>query len=187
MNKTTVALTDEQYRNLIDAIRSGFIGCRPSDRAATCLMLEANLGLRISDILNLRLDDIIADGDRFRLDIVEQKTGKKRTFTVPIQIRSYLQNYCRRYGIRPEDRIFDISERQVQHKLQQAADYLGYNRIGTHSFRKFFATRIYVNNNYNIVLVQKLLQHSDSTITQRYIGLGSEELENALKNNLEII
>lgn len=182
-----MALTEEQYRNLIDTIRTGFLNCRPSEKVATCLVLEANLGLRISDILELRLDDIIADGDRYRLDIVEIKTKKRRTFTVPIQIRSYLQDYCLRHSIRPDEKLFDISERQVQRKLQQAADYLGYKRIGTHSFRKFFATRIYLNNNYNIVLVKELLQHSTATITQRYIGIGHQELENALRNNLEII
>ena len=32
--------------------------------------------MRISDILNLRLDDIVRDGDRYRLEIVEQKTAQ---------------------------------------------------------------------------------------------------------------
>ena len=54
-------------------------------------------------------------------------------------------------------------------------------------FRKFFATEIYVNNNYNIILVQQLLQHSSAAITQRYIGISSKELEDALAGHIELL
>ena len=84
MNKRTVALTVDQYHEIIDTMRTGFSGCRANNRIATALIIEANLGLRISDILTLKLDDIVKDGDRYRLDIIEQKTQKKRTFTVPL-------------------------------------------------------------------------------------------------------
>ena len=39
--------------------------------------------------------------------------------------------------------------------------------ISTHSFRKYFATHIYINNNYNVALVRELLQHSDLKTTQK--------------------
>lgn len=64
-------------------MKKGFSGSRPHHEIATALMLEANLGLRISDILKLRLSDIVKDGERYRLAITEQKTGKARVFTVP--------------------------------------------------------------------------------------------------------
>ena len=43
---------------------------RGNNRIATALVIQANLGLRIGDILNLRLQDIIRDGDRYRLNIM---------------------------------------------------------------------------------------------------------------------
>lgn len=186
MNKKTVALTREQYNEIIDTMRTGFSGCRPNNRVATALVLEANLGLRISDIIRLKLKDIIRDGDRYRLDITEQKTNKKRTFTVPIEIYTYLQQYCLDNDIKPNTMIFAISERAIQKQLKIVCDYLGYDNISTHSFRKFYATEIYVNNNYNVSLVQQLLQHSSPMITQRYIGIGTQELEQAIKNNLNL-
>lgn len=67
-------------------MKQGFTGCRPNERVATALVLEANLGLRISDIIHLRLADIVKDGERYRLSIVEQKTKKARTFTVPLAL-----------------------------------------------------------------------------------------------------
>ena len=78
MNKKTKALTTEKYKEIIQTMREGFCGCRPNERIAIALVLEGNLGLRISDILNLRLADIVRDGDRYRLEITEQKTQKKR-------------------------------------------------------------------------------------------------------------
>ena len=83
--------------------------------------------------------------------------------------------------------IFPITERAVQKHLQKVVDYLGYgDSIGTHSFRKFFATEIYKNNNYDIVLVQKLLQHSSVATTQRYINVEAV-VEAALQNHVNLL
>lgn len=89
MNKKTKALTTEQYKEIIQTMREGFTGFHPNERVATALVLEGNLGIRISDIVNLRPCDIVRDGDRYRLEIVEQKTGKHREFTVPLVVKQY--------------------------------------------------------------------------------------------------
>lgn len=186
MNKKTVAVTTEQYREIISTLRNGFAGCRPNERVATALMLEGNLGLRISDVLRLRLADIVRDGERYRLDIIERKTRKARTFTVPLALYQFIRCYCIDHGIGPEDVIFPISERAVQKQLKLVCDYLGFVGISTHSFRKFYATEIYKNSNYNIALVQQLLQHSSSAVTQRYIGIGTLEIEQAIERHLQL-
>lgn len=192
MNKKTVALTDKQYRKIIETIQSGFV-CRdghvvrPNKRIAMALSLEANLGLRISDVLQLRLSAIIRDGGRYRLDITEKKTKKKREFTVPIEIYSYIQDYVLENGINPAAKLFDISERTVQNHLQLVCGYLGIENVSTHSFRKFFASSIYINNGYNIELVRVLLQHSSIATTQRYIGLQSRQVEDALRNHIKLL
>lgn len=78
MNKRTIALTTEQYKEIIQTMREGFCGCRPNERIATALVLEGNLGLRISDILSLRLSDIVRDGDRYRLEIRDNRTENEK-------------------------------------------------------------------------------------------------------------
>ena len=65
MNKKTVALTSEQYKNIITSMKEGSAFFRPNERIATALVLEGNLGLRISDIVRLRLADIVNDGGRY--------------------------------------------------------------------------------------------------------------------------
>lgn len=183
-NKKTLALTEEQYREIIDTMESGFLGSRPNHKIATALRLEANIGIRISDVLNLTLDDIVYECGRYRLDITEQKTQKKREFTVPLEVVEYIRRYCKENKIADNEKIFDLSERAVQKHLKLVCDYLGYEGISTHSFRKFFATSIYKNNDYNIVLVQKLLQHSSPHTTQRYIGISTQEVEKALSKHI---
>lgn len=186
-NKTTVTLTVEQYQELIHTMLIGGAGFRPNHRIATALVLEANLGLRIEDILQLHLSDIIRDGSRYRLDIVEKKTGKKRTFTVPYQVRQYIEDYCQAAGLTATDQLFPITERAVQKYLQKVANYLGYERIGTHSFRKYYATDIYRLNGNDIVLVQELLQHSSTATTRRYIGISADRIEQAIQSHINLI
>lgn len=185
-NKITIALTEEQYCEIIRTMQTGGSYFRANKRIATALVLEANLGMRIQDILNLCLSDIITDGYRYRLNVHEQKTGKARTFTVPKEIYEYIDEYRIEMGIGCEEPLFNMTERNVEKYLGKVADYLGYDNIGTHSFRKYFATQIYVNSNYNIVLVQQLLQHSSPQITMRYIGISSLEMEDALHNHIKL-
>ena len=176
MNKKTKALTTEQYREIIQTMREGFSGCRPNERIATALVLEGNLGLRVSDILKLRLCDIVRDGDRYRLEI-----------TVPLVIQQYIENYCLRNGIDRNALIFPITERAIQKQLHIVCDYLGYKGISTHSFRKWYATEIYKANGYDIALVQRLLQHSSTAVTQRYIGIEPQRIETAIQNHAQLI
>uniref|UniRef100_UPI004056837C tyrosine-type recombinase/integrase n=1 Tax=Agathobacter sp. TaxID=2021311 RepID=UPI004056837C len=186
-NITTVALTKEQYKEIIETMRTGGAGFRPNERIATALILEANLGIRISDILALTPKNIIKDGNRYRLNITEIKTKKKRPFTVPKEVHTFINEYCKKYNILPSERLFPYTERNIQKYLKKVTDYLGYENIGTHSFRKFFATDILEKNDYNIVLVQQLLQHSSPTTTQRYIGITSEQMEHALNEHIALL
>lgn len=186
MNKTCVALTEEQFKEIIKAMRSGFTGARPNNRIATALMLEANLGIRISDILRLRLSDIVRDGDRYRLSIIEKKTQKKRNFTVPVALYQFIKIYCMDNGIAEDEIIFPITECAVQKQLRIVCNHLGYKGISTHSFRKMYASTIYKDSGYNIALVQRLLQHSSPSVTQRYISIESKEIEAAIESHLKL-
>jgi integrase len=127
-----LTLTEGQYAEIIETMKNGFSGSRPNNRIATALVIEANLGLRISDILKLRLNDIVRDGDRYRLDITEQKTGKRRTFTVPTIIYTHIKMYTLENNIKPHEIIFPLTERAIQHKLKIVCDYLGFEGISTH-------------------------------------------------------
>ena len=145
-------------------------------------MLEGNLGLRISDIVRLRPCDIVSDGGRYRLSIVEQKTGKARTFTVPKEMYTALREYALNNSIKRTESLFTVTERAVQKQISIVADYLEMTNISTHSFRKTFAKHVYETSGYNIELTRQLLQHASTVTTQRYIGMSRKEIETALQD-----
>ena len=79
INKKCVALSQEEYQRSIELLRNGFmlsgVLVKPNERIATIEVLQATLGLRLGDILKLKLSSFIRDGDRYRLDIREEKTA----------------------------------------------------------------------------------------------------------------
>ena len=188
MGKETRSITEAEYREIIRTMREGRPGFfKPNRRAAMALVLEANLGIRISDIVKLRLCDIIRDGDRWRLSIVEQKTGKARWFTVPDPVRASIVDYCYQYGVSSSEPIVQIKRRSVQDALKKVTSFLELERVGTHSFRKFFAARIYEASGHDTELVREILQHGSLETTQRYLRVTSERIDAALHDNVVLM
>ena len=190
-NKKTVSMTQDEYRTFLNAVLEGFTyqdakgkahKFRPNPQLATIIQTEAVSGMRISDVLNLKLDSIVKDGARYKFDVTEQKTGKARTFTVPKELYNTLREYALNNGIKRTETLFDVGERAVQKQIGIVAEYLGLSNISTHSFRKTFAKHVYTQSGYNIVLVKELLQHASTVTTQRYIGIATKEIEEALQN-----
>ena len=119
--------------------------------------------------------------------VLKAKTDKASLKTFAYQVAQITTQATKsnKRGLKPKQRLFDISVRTVQNHLQLTCDYLGFGHsLGTHAFRKFFAQSIYENNNFDIVLVKELLQHSSVAITQRYVGVGSQRVEQALQNHV---
>lgn len=190
-NKRTRALSREEFEKVIHTIKTGFITStgekvRPNIRIATALTLQGNIGLRIGDIVRFRLSDIVFESGRYRLDIIEEKTGKARTFTVPTEIYIFLQNYALENNIKPNGKLFNLSVRAVQKHLQKVCEYLGLENVSTHSVRKFFSNEIYLKNDFNITLVKELLQHSSLSSTSKYLSIDSKTVEKALQNHIVI-
>lgn len=192
-NKKTRAVSKEEFQLIIETIRTGFTlpngkRVRPNDRIATCLILEGQLGLRIGDIVRLKLNDIQKEGGKYRLNYFEeQKTKKTRHFLVPTEVYVFLQEYALANNIKPSQRLFDVSVRTVQNHLQLTCKYLKLRNIGSHSFRKMFAQQIFENNGYDILLIKELLQHSSVAITQRYLGVSSQRAEHALEKHIVLM
>lgn len=192
----TRAIEEEEYRKIILLLRTGYtynnIKHRPNDKIATILVLQANLGCRIGDIVTLHTDSIVKDGNIHRLNITEQKTGKKRYFIVPEPIVAFIQDYCKCNGI-TEGALFPgtsglecITKDAVWKQLQPVTRYLGLENVSCHSFRKAYALSIYERTNHDIDLVRTVLQHSSVTITQNYLRRSDAQVEAALLANVSI-
>ena len=187
MNKRCVAFTKEEYEKCIQLLHNGFrlpsgVVVKPNERIAVICQIEAVLGVRLGDVLNLKLESFIRDGDNYRLDIIEQKTRKHRRFTVPTAVYSFIQDYALNNGISRGVKLFPISSRQVERHLNKVFEKMSLPicNYGSHSFRKFFASRVYIENGYDVELVRILLQHSNVSITQRYLGVSQKAVEDAI-------
>ena len=86
-----------------------------------------------------------------------------------------------------DSKLFHKIIKRIQKQLAIVCNYLGYEGISTHSFRKWYATEIYKSNGYDIALVQRLLQHSSAATTQRYIGIEPQRIEQAIESHARLM
>jgi len=186
---TCRALEENEYRKIILLLRTGYeyngVKHRPNDQIATILVLQANLGCRIGDIIALTTESIIRDGSIHRLNIKEQKTGKKRTFIVPQAIVDFIEDY-KRHTVIKDGKLFDIKSAAVWKQLRAVTGYIGIDNVSTHSFRKKFACDLYTRTGYDVMAVCQALQHSSTTTTMTYIKRSDAQMEAALTSNVSI-
>lgn len=135
-----------------------------------------NTGLRISDLLSLKVGDV--RGKREYV-LKEKKTGKTKRIllhAVMKDIEDYTAYktdneylFSSRKGIGPIDRV------QAYRILNKAAKDCGLEEIGTHTLRKTFGYHFY-KANQNVAMLQQLFNHSSPSITLRYIGITQDEI-----------
>jgi integrase len=187
---TTKTLTDKDYELLVKTIRCGYehngVKHRPNDQIATILVLEANLGCRIGDIIALTTDSFILDGGIWKMNITEEKTGKKRYFIVPKPVKDFIDDYIRKADIE-RGRLFNIEAPAVWKQLRAATAFLGLENTSTHSLRKKIACDLYERTGHDIEAVCAFLNHSSINTTRRYIRRSDAQLENAITEAVSII
>lgn len=161
------------------------------------LDLGLYLGLRQSEIAGLTLADFAQDKGRWWVT-VKGKGRKTRRLKLPDPAYQSWAAWCQAAGLtwhddRPllysvlkGDQITDraISPTDVARQVAAygaAADLAparGKGRLGAHDLRRTCARNAY-DNGAPLLLVQKMLGHSDPKTTAAYIGLGESETETA--------
>lgn len=147
-----------------------------------CLfVLGINSGLRISDLLCLRVEDV---ANKDRISLREQKTGKAKDFPLSDTCRKAIGDYLGEQG-KTSGWLFPsrkggnpISRIQAYRIINETARTVGVrDAIGTHTLRKTFGYWAY-QQGVDITRIQKLLNHSAPSVTLAYIGITKEELDN---------
>jgi len=141
-----------------------------------------NTGLRISDILNLRVEDVQDE----ELVVTEKKTGKRIPRVINPTLKRAFKSYTR--GMEGGDYLFcsregenrPISRARAYQVLRNVALKYGLKRIGTHTLRKTFGYHFYQNTK-DVVLLQEILGHADQSITLRYIGINQDMMNAAMQ------
>ena len=151
-----------------------------------CLfVLGINSGLRISDLLRLRICDVSEKGKpKGRIRIRETKTSKFKDFPISDNAKAAIKEYLKTRTIIENEPLFQsrknkgfFTRQQAYRILNDVARCVGIkDKIGTHTLRKTFGYHAH-NNGYDITLIQKLFNHSTPSITLRYIGITQEQLD----------
>ena len=147
-------------------------------------LLGINSGLRISDILKLKVKDV---KDKDYIEITEQKTGKYKKFPITDYFKTQLDDYL--IGKSGMEWLFPsqrgnhpITRIQAYRIICNACYKAGINtKIGTHTLRKTFGYHFYQEKR-DIALLQSILNHSAPSVTLRYIGINQDIIDENLKN-----
>jgi site-specific recombinase XerD len=134
------------------------------------LMLAYSAGLRISELINVRINDI--DSKRMQIR-VEQSKGKKDRYTLLSQkLLDILREYFKAY--KPKEFMFEgatggmYSLRSIQQIMKHAVAKAGIKKwVSMHTLRHSFATHL-LENGTDLRYIQSLLGHESSKTTEVY-------------------
>ena len=149
------------------------------------MLLQANLGCRIGDIVHIAMENIVYDGEAWRLDMIEQKTGKARRYIIPTPVKAQIDTWTRQRGIK-SGRLFDIEEPAVWKQLRAVTAFLGLENVSAHSFRKAAGFRTYKNSGYDIALTSQFYNHSNTATTLGYLKRSSKQMDELLSGSVVI-
>ena len=172
----------DEYMTIITLCQKGFTykdKCgvehifRPNKQLAMTFILQANLGLRISDVLKLKPSTFKND----KLEVIEKKTGKLQYRTINRNLKELIYEYALENNIKSNDYLIQVKVRAIQKQLAIIANHLNLTNISSHSFRKLFGVTVYNKTNGNIELLKELFNHSNISTTQRYIKVSQKQID----------
>lgn len=166
----------EKIRQIEDYLR------RRSERDWMLFVTGCNSGLRISDLRRLRAGDVQGT----HLTMRTKKTGKRVQVAITDRLAQAFKTYTAKMA--PGDYLFPsrkgwnqpLTRSACYRIIKRAAEACGVKRIGTHSMRKSFGWHFYQYNK-DIASLMELYGHQSLDVTQRYIGLLQDNLDDVMK------
>ena len=163
---------------------------RPRDRLL--FVLGINSGLRVQDILVLKVSDVRTCSIGDRVSIKEKKTGKENVFIMNKEIKTALDEYLRCAKRQDDHYLFKSRKGQnyplttyaVTMMVQRWCDEINLKiNAGAHTLRKTWCyQQRQMGSSWE--LLAKRLNHSTPSITRRYLGVQEEEVEEILMKSI---
>ncbi|MFU7517750.1 tyrosine-type recombinase/integrase [Clostridium sp. HCS.1] len=134
-------------------------------------------GLRVSEVINLRISDIISAEMKIR--VRNGKRNKERYTLLSEKNLELLRLYWKKFGYKnysPDDYLFisrqtkkKLTSRGVQSAIEKAVENAGISKKATpHTLRHSFATHL-MNDGVDLVTIQALMGHSNMKTTSIYL------------------
>ncbi len=130
------------------------------------MKLQARCGLRIGEVLSLKVSDI---SDR-KIIIREPKSGKEEeTAFMPEQIAKRLSDYILEKNLLPNDRIFPMCYSTARSLIKKLGRKINI-QIVPHDLKRHSATYASRNGIPLEIISKVILRHRDLKTTQVYLG-----------------
>ena len=178
-------LTDKEIDNVFSTLNN------PRDRALWILGVKT--GLRISELLSLKIADVLEHGSISGFVTVKKSStkGKLESKTLPLtaSARTALKELLDYFGFDQMDRpLFKSSQgeqaitRMQAHRILKAAysELKLSGKCATHTMRKSFAHRMHKVMGEKIEKTQVALGHKSLSSTSSYIQVSRDEVEQAI-------
>lgn len=150
----------------------------PNLKHNTMLRLCYGMGLRVSELVALKVQDI--DSANMQVQLRRAKGKKDRYVPLPTSILEQLRTYFKEY--RPKEHLFEgqyggaYTARSAQAVFKQALNRAGINKdIGIHSLRHSYATHL-LEAGTDMAFIQKLLGHANIKTTLLYAEVTNARL-----------
>ena len=146
----------------------------------TMLKLCYGMGLRLSEIINIKIKDI--DSQNMQVFIERGKGKRDRYVNLPQSILEQLRAYYKEY--RPKTYLFEgqngeqYAKRSLQNVFKNALKKASINKeVGIHSLRHSYATHL-LEQGTDIRFIQELLGHKDLKTTLIYTDVTNNSIRN---------
>lgn len=150
------------------------------------LKLCYGMGLRVSEVVNLKIHDI--DSTTMQVSIVGAKGKKSRMVALPESVLVALRAYYTTY--KPKEWLFEgaygvsYSKSSVQHIFRKAMQKANINKkVGVHGLRHSYATHL-LESGADIRFIQELLGHHSIKTTQVYTHV-ADSAKHKIKSPLD--
>lgn len=136
-------------------------------------------GVRASTLIHIKIEDIDMSFDRIHLTY----TKNRKSYIIPMsaQLKHVLQEYISIRGGNEQDYLFcnqygeQLTTDALKHTIAKYNKSRGISKTSIHAFRHTFAKKC-VLNGVNVFVLQRLLGHSDISITREYVDLYADDL-----------
>jgi len=157
----------------------------------TMLMLAYASGLRVSEVVSLKVEDF--DIDRNMIHIRGAKGKKDRYTLLPVSLKETLHRYWKEYNLGKSGWLFPgakpnyhLAARSIQHVFERSVRQAGITKpVSMHTLRHSFATHL-LEHGTDLRYIQELLGHESSKTTEIYTHV-SKQIIGKIKSPLDFI
>lgn len=143
-------------------------------RDKAILEMFFSTGLRISELCNLKIDDVNLKRDEFS---VRGKGGKIRVVFLSDRAKESIKKYLEKRGNVDNDKLFPVTPRSIQRMIKKYAIKAGIaKKVTPHVLRHAFATDL-LQNGADLRSVQAMLGHANISTTQIYTHFTDKQLK----------